>query len=61
MYESVVMETKINVSELKSELKRLELNAKDQKIMINQYVQHMQNQVEKFTVKNQRGNFHYLC
>ena len=51
------MATKISISEQKSQLKRLELDAKDQKVLIGQYVQHINNQVEKYTVKNQRGKF----
>lgn len=51
------MATKISISEQKSQLKRLELDAKDQKVLIAQYVQHINNQVEKYTVKNQRGKF----
>lgn len=54
IYDSVVMATKISISEQKSQLKRLELDAKDQKVLIGQYVQHINNQVEKYTVKNQR-------
>ncbi len=50
------METKMGISEQKSELMKLELMARDQKIMMTQYIGHIKNQIEKFSVKNERSN-----
>ena len=58
MYDSVVMAIKMSMSEQRSELKRLELDIKDQKVMVGQYVQYMQNQLAKFSVRNERGKFY---
>lgn len=54
------MATKTSISEQKSELKRLELGAKDQNVMMIQYFGYMKNQLEKFTVRNQRGRINFL-
>lgn len=50
------METKMGITEQKSELMKLDLMARDQKIMMNQFIGHIKNQVEKFSVKNERSN-----
>ena len=60
MFKSAVMATKTSISEQKSELKRLELEAKDQNVMMIQYFGHMKNQLEKFTVRHQRGRINFL-
>ncbi len=49
----------MSLSEQRSELKRLELDAKDQKILVAQYVQHIQNNIEKFSVKHERETKNY--
>ncbi len=55
----MVTSVRMSLSEQRSELKRLEIEAKDQKIMVGQYVQHIQNNVEKFCVKHERENKNY--
>ena len=55
VYESVVKETILNISMQKSELKRLELAAKDQNKLMTQYFSHFQSQLQTFLSKNSRG------
>ena len=63
VYESVLKETMLNISMQKSELKRLELAAKDQNKLMTQYFSHFQSQLQTFLSKNSRGllsSFVYL-
>jgi hypothetical protein len=55
IYDSVVKDTMLCISQLKSELKRLELDTKDQKNLINQYVLVVNTQIQAFVDKNHRG------
>jgi hypothetical protein len=55
VYESVVKETMLNITMQKSELKRLELAAKDQNKLMTQYFSHFQTQLQTFLSKNSRG------
>ena len=55
VYEAVVKETVLNVSQLKSELKQLELATKDQnKSMINHF-NHVQAKIKTFSNKAAKG------
>lgn len=55
VYDSVVKETMLCISQLKSELKRLELDSKDQKKLVSQYVLIINTQIQAFIDKNHRG------
>ena len=55
VYESVVKETIVNISLLKSELKKIELTAKDQNKSMIQHFSHAQSQIIKFSNKITKG------
>jgi hypothetical protein len=55
LYDSVVKETMLCISQLKSELKRLEIDSKDQRKLVNQYVLVINTQIQAFIDKNNRG------
>ena len=56
VYESVVKETIVNISLLKSEFKKIELAAKDQNKSMNQHFAHVQSQIKIFSNKATKGN-----
>ncbi len=49
------------ISQLKSELKRIKLDSKDQKNLINQYVLVINTQIQAFIDKNNRGLLIIKC
>ena len=55
VYESVVKETVVSISQLKSELKQLELAAKDQNKSMIQHFTHVQAQMKTFSHKASKG------
>ena len=54
------MDTKLNLSEQKSELKRLELATKDQKIMMAQYFGHIHTRMEIFAANYKHGKYFFV-
>lgn len=57
VYESVVKETMLSLSEQKSNIKKLELAAKEQKNLMTQYFEHFRNKIQSFDVKTIKGTF----
>ena len=55
LYDSVVKETMLNISQFKSELKRLELESKDQNKLMIQYFSNLNSQILTFSEKICRG------
>ena len=56
MYDSVVKETVLYISQLKSDIKRLELDSKDQKKLINQYISNINLEIITYSDRINRGN-----
>lgn len=60
VYESVVKETIVNISLLKSELKKVELDAKDQNKSMIQHLAHVQSQIKNFSSKITKGIYLFI-